>query len=229
VTGPRRNAWGQRACVHVALLLAGARPVHGRPGARFEVEELDGLVITGGHDVEPVLYRAVAEVQGRYDPERDAFEVAVLTKALALRKPILAICRGAQLLNVHLGGTLFQDLTAHRSKTSSRRSVLPLKTLKVKGGSKLMRTLGRATLKVNSLHRQAIDRLGDGLRISGRDHDAIVQAVEHVGHEFVLGVQWHPELLIYLGRQRRLFAHLVDACARTRQGGRARGQPASCV
>jgi len=214
VTGPRSRAWGPRACVHAALRLAGARPLHLRPGATFDRTRIDGFVVTGGHDVEPVLYKAAAEVQGCYDPERDAFESAVLDDALERRRPILAICRGAQLLNVRLGGSLVQDLSGQRKRTSNRRTLLPLKTLQVEEGTRLRESLGSARLGINSLHRQGIERLGAGLSVSGRDLDGIVQAIEHARHDFVLGVQWHPEFLLYLRPQRRLFGSLVQAARR---------------
>ena len=211
VTGPRRGAWGPRICVHLALLVSGGRPVHLRPGDPLDTVQLDGVVITGGHDVEPVLYKAAAEIEGKYDPERDSFEAGIISHALQDRIPLLGICRGAQLLNVQLGGSLIQDLRKHRRLTSNRRTLLPLKTLCLEQDSRLAALLGTDTLKINSLHKQSIDHLGTGLRVSGRDLDAIVQAVEHPEHEFLFGVQWHPEFLAYLPRQRRLFRDLVSA------------------
>tara|TARA_R110002126_G_scaffold22899_1_gene81178 strand:- start:348 stop:950 length:603 start_codon:yes stop_codon:yes gene_type:complete len=185
--------------------------VHLRPRSSLDLTRCDGFVVTGGHDVEPVLYKALAEVRGRYDPERDAFESAVIGNALERRKPLLAICRGLQLLNVVLGGSLTQDLTQLRKKTSNRRTLLPLKTLEVVPDTVLDQCLARPRIKINSLHGQGIARLGDGLRVGGRDLDGILQAVEHVDHRFVVGVQWHPEFLVYQSRQRCLFASLVRA------------------
>ncbi len=211
VTGPRRGGWGPRICVHLVLLLSGGRPRHLRPGDPLDSVTLDGVVITGGHDVEPVLYKAAAEVEGRYDPERDVFESRIIDHALKDRTPLLGICRGAQLLNVRLGGSLFQDLRSRRRNTSNRRTLLPLKTLCVERGTRLGALLETDTLKINSLHNQSIDRLGAGLRISGRDLDDIVQAVEHSEPRFLFGVQWHPEFLFYVPRQHRLFRNLVRA------------------
>ncbi|NGX16340.1 gamma-glutamyl-gamma-aminobutyrate hydrolase family protein [Wenzhouxiangella sp. XN24] len=218
VTGPRRGAWGPRVCVHLALLMAGGRALHLRPGDKLSTRTLDGVIVTGGHDVEPVLYKAEAEVEGRYDSERDAFESEIIDCALSDGTPLLGICRGAQLLNVRLGGTLFQDLHRRRHKTSKRRTLLPLKTLCVEDGTKLAGILGRAELKINSLHNQSIDRVGEGLRVCGRDIDEIVQAVENPERRFLMGVQWHPEFLIYLSRQRRLFRTLVAAARDYRSG-----------
>ena len=213
VTGPRRGAVGPRACVHLGLLLAGGRPRHLRPGDALDTAPLDGVVITGGHDVEPALYKAEAEVVGHYDPERDAFESRVIDAALADGTPLLGICRGAQLLNVRKGGTLFQDLRKRRHKTSKRRFILPLKTLCLAEGSRLEALLGGDDIRINSLHNQSIDALGAGLEVSGRDLDDIVQAVEQPDHRFLFGVQWHPEFLLYAARQRRLFRALVRAAA----------------
>lgn len=211
VTGPRRGAWAPRACAHLALWMSGVAVRHLRPGDPLETAALDGVVISGGHDVEPVLYKAAEEVEGRYDAERDAFESHIIDCALVDRTPLLGICRGAQLLNVRLGGSLHQDLRNHRRHTSNRRTLLPLKTLRLEAGSQLRQLLGADRLRINSLHQQSIDRLGEGLRISGRDLDHIVQAVECPQRRFLIGVQWHPEFLLYNGVQRRLFRDLAAA------------------
>jgi putative glutamine amidotransferase len=178
---------------------------------------VDGIVISGGHDVDPVLYAAPAEVTPRLDPERDAFESDKIDEALRDSLPLLGICRGAQLLNVRLGGSLHQDLRAQRKRTSNRRTPLPLKTLLVESGTGLHGLLGVERARINSLHSQAIARLGEGLRVTGRDLDGIVQAVEAPEREFVVGVQWHPEFLIYLARQRVLFQALVRHARRRRE------------
>lgn len=211
ITGPARGAIGPRACIHLGLLLAGGRPVHLRPGDPVDTKPLDGVVISGGHDVEPTLYKAAAEVKGHYDPARDKFESAIIDCALRDHTPLLGICRGAQLLNVRLGGSLHQDLSKRRNITSKRRFLLPLKTLCLESGSRLEDILGEDDIRINSLHNQAIKELGEGLQISGRDLDEIVQAVEGPDYRFLFGVQWHPEFLIYSARQRRLFRELVAA------------------
>ena len=123
---------------------------------------------------------------GRHRPRwlpwgaRDPRSGEIIDCALADGTPLLGICRGAQLLNVRLGGSLFQDLRSRRHRTSHRRTLLPLKTLCVAEGTRLARLLGGRELRINSLHNQSIDRLGEGLEVSGRDLDQIVQAVEEV-------------------------------------------------
>jgi putative glutamine amidotransferase len=195
----------------LALWSAGARPRVMTPLRPNQETEVDGVVITGGHDVDPVLYAAAPEVTPRYDSARDALESLVIERALQQGLPLLGICRGAQLLNVRLGGTLFQELRSRRRQTSNRWTIFPLKTLCVETGTQLHRLLMCTEARINSLHNQGIDRLGEGLVVSGRDLDGIIQAVEAPLHPFLMGVQWHPELLLYHRSQRRLFQALVTA------------------
>ncbi len=210
-----------RLCVSAAVLMAGGRAAQLSPADDASARPFDGVVITGGHDVNPVLYAQESEVLPHYDLERDAFESAIIDDALARGVPLLGICRGAQLLNVRLGGDLHQDLRRRRKRTSHRRTILPLKTLLVEPGTRLFELLGSARVRINSLHNQGIDRLGHGLRISGRDLDGIVQAVEDPERRFLLGVQWHPEFLITSRVQRGLFTALVQAAARECRAGEA--------
>jgi putative glutamine amidotransferase len=198
--------WGVR--------MAGARVVQISPRDPYPPSSCHGVVITGGHDVDPVLYAEPPHVQARYDSERDAFESAMIEHALENDLPLLGICRGAQLLNVRLGGSLHQDLYDHRRRTSHRRTILPLKTLCVEEGTALHGLLGVERLRINSLHNQAIDRLGENLRVSARDLDDIVQAVEDPDRRFTLGVQWHPEFLVFHPRQYHLFQGFVAAARR---------------
>lgn len=220
VTGPERGAFGPRRLVALALRLYGARPVQLRPGSETRTFAYDGVVVTGGHDVDPVLYAAEPEVEPRHDPARDAFESAIIEAALERGVPLLGICRGAQLLNVLMGGTLFQELASRRSKTSNRWTVLPLKTLCIERETWLAAQMDAERCNINSLHNQAIDRVGGSLRVSGRDLDGIVQAVEDPAYGFLLGVQWHPEFLLFLRRQRGLFRALVQHAEAYRARGR---------
>jgi putative glutamine amidotransferase len=211
VTGPTRGAIGPRSCVHLGLLLAGGRPLHLSPARPDAQERIHGVVVTGGHDIEPVLYSEPADVEANYDRERDALESRVIDEALKEGLPLLGICRGAQLLNVRLGGSLFRELRTRRRHTSNRRTIAPLKTLILEPHSGLAATLGAERVRINSLHNQAIDRVGTGLKVVGRDLDHIVQAIEHETRRYVVGVQWHPEFLLYSRRQRALFRGLVTA------------------
>lgn len=211
VTGPRRGAFGPRFLVACAVRWYGAIPLQIRPGDDLTPLEYDAVVVTGGHDIDPVIYAAEPEVQPKYDPERDALETAVIDDALQRQLPLLGICRGAQLLNARRGGNLFQELKSHRKMTSNRWTILPLKILQVQADSRLRQWLSADRCRINSLHNQAIDRVGNGLIVSGRDLDGIVQAVEDPQKPFLLGVQWHPEFLLFFRRQRQLFKALVAA------------------
>jgi putative glutamine amidotransferase len=205
-----------RLLVHLGILLAGGRGTQMTPASPKPAAPYHGVVISGGHDVDPVLYAQKSEVTPRYDPERDAFESEVIDDALKRNLPLLGICRGAQLLNVRLGGDLYQELRSRRLQTSNRWTIFPLKTLHVHDNTCLCDLLGSHSARINSLHNQGINRLGQGLQISGRDLDDIVQAVEDPARPFLVGVQWHPEFLLYMRRQRRLFKALVEAAKECR-------------
>jgi putative glutamine amidotransferase len=219
VTGPERKAFGPRFLVGLAVRRYGGRPVQLRPSDKDRPFDYDGVVVTGGHDVDPVLYAAEPEVEPNHDPARDAFESAIIDEALRRRVPLLGICRGAQLLNVRLGGSLFQELVSRRSRTSNRWTVLPLKTLSITHGSRLESYLGTGPRQINSLHNQAIDRVGERLVVSGRDLDGITQAVEDPDYGFLIGVQWHPEFLVFMHSQRQLFRGLVAHARQRRLAG----------
>lgn len=216
ITGPEKGAFGPRFLVALAVRFYGGKPLQLRPGDENKSLDYHGVVITGGHDIEPVLYAAEPEIETNYDAARDALESAVIRDALDRKLPLLGICRGAQLLNVCRGGSLHQEIRSQRKKTSNRWTLLPLKTLRVEsndghphGPSKLEMILQRKQLRINSLHNQAIDRVGENLRVSGRDLDNLIQAIEDSSRDFLIGVQWHPEFLLYQSAQRRLFKELI--------------------
>jgi gamma-glutamyl-gamma-aminobutyrate hydrolase PuuD len=156
---------------------------------------LDGLVLTGGPDLDPRLYGAAAHKEtDRPRKERDAWELALCRGALEMNLPLLAICRGMQVLNVSLGGSLYQHLPevvgheSHRTAPGSgTRNRVLLDPLSIVGS-----VLGKETEGL-CRHHQAVDRLGDGLRAVGLADDGTVEAVEVAGRPFAVGVQWHPE------------------------------------
>jgi putative glutamine amidotransferase len=158
----------------------------------------DGVLFSGGGDVEPRLYGEQPHPRlGEVEHERDRFELALYRAARARGLPILGICRGIQLINVAEGGTLHQDLpslpgTISHSQARRDSSLGHEVTLEPK--SYLAEALGKASLWTNSFHHQAVDRLGQGLKITGRAQDDTVEVLENDGGSFVLGVQWHPEM-----------------------------------
>ena len=212
VTGPAsRLAWGRiAACWRVWR--AGGRPLWLAPGSGEALPAaLEGLVVTGGSDIDPSLYLQAGGPWVAPDPQRDQFELTALEFARRHELPLLGICRGAQLINVAAGGTLYQDITELRRVTSNRPTLLPRKQVEVESDSRLARVLGVTVVQVNSLHHQAVEHLGDGLRVVARDGDRIVQAIEAPQRRFCIGVQWHPEYLGWQQVQRRLFQALVAA------------------
>ena len=157
---------------------------------------LDGLMLIGGGDIDPARYGAAPHAAtGRIFPARDAAELALLRRALDLRLPVLGICRGLQLLNVALGGTLHQhvpDLVRHEGHAGAA-GVFARHAVRLCPDGGLARALARTALDVPSYHHQAIDRLGVGLRPVAWSDDGLIEAAELEGHPFTVGVQWHPE------------------------------------
>ncbi len=216
VTGPRHHGGAAWWFTRLAILRSGGLPIRLTPARPTPPQPLDGMVIGGGDDIDPVLYAEAGTVRRNYDRERDRFESEMIRHTLGTpQMPLLGICRGAQLLNVTLGGSLFQELQSQRHHTSHRRTLLPLKRLLVVPATPLETLLDCRQCRINSLHNQAINRVGDGLRVGAYDRDQIVQAVYQEGERFIIGVQWHPEYLPYLGRQQRLFRALVRAAGAT--------------
>ncbi|MEJ7729922.1 MAG: gamma-glutamyl-gamma-aminobutyrate hydrolase family protein [Polyangiaceae bacterium] len=149
----------------------------------------------------------------RNDADRDALEMRLLEAALARRLPVLGICRGAQLLNVVLGGTLFQDVAEFYVESPQVRTVLARKLVRIEPASRLAGHLGVTSCTVNALHHQAVRGLGRGLTVAAREPNGIVQAIEEPSYPFCIGVQWHPEYLPQHRLQQALFAGLVAAAA----------------
>ena len=174
--------------------------------AAAAVERLDGLVIAGGPDVEPSRYGAERSPRtGPPAPERDAWELALIDAALAAGVPVLGICRGMQLLNVALGGTLVQHLDGHAEEVG----VFGGHRVKPEPGTLYARIVPEET-SVPTYHHQAVERLGSGLVPSARAEDGTVEAIElPSGDGWVLGVQWHPEM----GRDLRVMRALVAAAS----------------
>jgi putative glutamine amidotransferase len=211
VTTSRRGGWRSYLMHRLALARVGARSVRLIPGGALPDEPLQGLVIGGGDDIGAEIYGGKVLPDVRIDPERDKLELGLLKAALPAELPILGICRGSQMINVALGGTLHTDIYEVYVQAPKMRTVLPRKTVTVEADSRLNGILRCNPCQVNALHHQSVDRLGRGLRIAARDESGIVQAIENGSGPFLLGVQWHPELLFWKKPQQRLFAALAAA------------------
>lgn len=203
--------------------------------ADTEIQELlshvDGLLLAGGGDVDPSWFGEEPHPNlGRVDPQRDAFEILLTHLALAREVPILAICRGIQVLAVAGGGALYQDIPSqikgalqHYQKAPEW---YPAHAIHVKPGSKLARVLQASSARVNSYHHQSVKVLPRGFQVAAEAGDGVVEAIEGLHHRFALGVQWHPETMWEKDPLAlRLFAGLVDAAAGKPGEMAARAEP----
>jgi putative glutamine amidotransferase len=198
---------------------AGGLPVVLAPGKPEDAPELlrglSGLVLTGGADVDPSLYgEAPHAAVTRVIRERDDFELALSREALRRDSPLLAICRGCQVLNVATGGTLVQDIPSELVGASNhdpdRERWQTAHAVRIAAGTLLRRILCADEVAVNSFHHQAVKRLGEGLVASAHAEDGVIEGVEAPERRFAVGVQWHPES--FWNREpnfRRLFLALV--------------------
>ena len=216
-----------------ALEAAGAIPalIHQTRDAAVlaaHYERCDALVFAGGEDVGPQHYGAAPHPRlGPTNPIQDENEIALARRAVAEGKPVFGICRGVQLLNVALGGTLFQDIPSecpntlgHSLSTDQRDMSFLAHPLALAEDCWLAECLGAAGLTVNTLHHQALRDIAPGLRVVGRAPDGIVEVVEAAGRGFVLGVQCHPEELWERAdpRWERVFARFVALASEHRLG-----------
>lgn len=159
---------------------------------------VDGILLQGGGDILPSLYGQEQRPEvDQPSEETDRFELEICRRCIEMDKPLLAICRGIQVLNVALGGTLVQDIPTqlstpilHRQKQSRQTAS---HTIHVEPGTHLAEVLGETDLAVNSFHHQALDRLGANLKVSARSEDNLIEGVELPGKDFIVGVQFHPE------------------------------------
>lgn len=208
------------------------------------MDDLDGLMLGGGADIEPKKYGQERNVKAflaknkrtifewilsiiffplywlfRYfqhtkkypvDLERDRLEFGLLEKALEQNKPVLGVCRGMQLINVHFGGSLYQDISGFYAEEPQIATIFPKKRITITPRSKMENLLQTDICNVNGLHNQAINELGKGLKKTAKELNSDVwQALEHTEYPFVIGVQWHPEYLVQIARQRNIFKELV--------------------
>ena len=185
-------------------------------GAEWAMSRLDGLLLSGGGDLNPSLYAARPHPRtARVNTDRDAAELALLQAAFDAGLPVLGICRGLQLLNVLRSGTLLQHVpeTVGHDGHAPAPAVYGQRAVRVTPGSRVARILGRDALDVPCHHHQAIERLGAGLTATARSDDGVIEAVELDGYPFAVAVQWHPEV----SEDRSLFLALAGA-ARARAG-----------
>ncbi len=231
--GHARNEYGQATVLITdayvqAVVQAGGQPViipatQGTQEWDAIYSRLDGILFSGGGDIAPERFGAAPhpKVAG-VEPDRDELELSLLEKAVAEGKPFLGICRGFQVVNVGLGGTLYTHLPdqfagslTHDNPGDKRHDLIH--KVELANGSQMLEVTGESVLGVNSHHHQGVRDLAPRLRATGRSGDGLIEAVELPGHPFGLAVQWHPEWLTDMQPTRKLFRGLVQAASKADQ------------
>jgi putative glutamine amidotransferase len=224
VRPPNRPLFATAQTYVQAVELGGGAPVVIPPHLeeaknRAIFEHLDGLILSGGGDVLPALYgEEDSGLLWFVDEQRDRAELALAQWALTEKLPVLAICRGIQVLNVAAGGTLIQDIPTQvpnalsHSTVAGRPMAAVAHTVEVAADSRLAALVGPGELGVNSAHHQAVKAVGAGLAVTARAPDGIIEGLESPTHPFCIGVQWHPEAMVESHPvMRRLFEGLADS------------------
>jgi putative glutamine amidotransferase len=234
----KEKAKGPNSPYFRALVAAGAQGeelelLAAADDTRLRAVDFDGVLFAGGEDVDPAFYgeeKKYASVDINYD--RDQFEMRLLEHALHRRLPILGICRGAQMINVGFGGTLYQDLAQdaapefeHRQTAAGKARSDTTHTVTVTEPGSLLAGAVAGSCRVNSIHHQAIKRLGRGLKVTAHSEDGLVEAVEAADdYPFLLAVQWHPEEISDLPEQRRIFKEFIAKCQERSEKSGVRSQ-----
>lgn len=216
----KRHTW-QRPGYQECITQAGGIPVHlsvNALGSSIEdiAHRFDGFLLSGGADIHPGAYgEELLPTCGELCPERDALEIPLAAAAIRLNKPVLGICRGFQVLNVALGGTLYQDLPTqlpgalpHDQPEPFEKPTHPVNVVK---GSPLYQMIREERIQVNSMHHQGVRRLAEPLSAMAIAEDHLIEAFYMLDRDFVMGVQWHPE---YLGMEDPASAKLICAFIR---------------
>lgn len=220
-----RDFWNYRSGINDSYIRAVERadgipfilPVSKTDYATKIINNIDGLILSGGNDVSPINYNEEPiEELCSIDPSRDNFELALLKESITKDKPVLGICRGAQLLNISFGGSLYQDTSCnkafklqHFQKSDPHIPIHKIKTMK---GSLINSILGDE-LSVNSIHHQMIKDLGSNLEITALSSDGVIEAIEKRDSKFVVGIQWHPEIMSKNdSKMQNIFNEFIKQC-----------------
>lgn len=192
-------------------------------------QQIDGLIITGGEDIDPAYYGELPHpTLQRITPQLDEMEFALVQKILELDKPYIGTCRGLHMLNVVMGGSLHQSIHDQREEYSFLHRQNAIRThrshpVKLDKKSKVFQIFQKEEFKVNSFHHQGVNRVGEGLKVAATAPDGIVEAVESENHTFIYGFQWHPEEFALIGDEpsKKLFAKFIEAAIERKNKERA--------
>lgn len=181
------------------------------------VDSCDGFLFTGGADIEPEYYgEEKKDTCGETEPSRDKLEFAVLKKVLEKNKPILGICRGLQLINVAMGGTLYQDIPTERRSdirhVQTEDKYAPSHPILVERDTPLSHLVGKGIMTGNSFHHQAIKTLASGLKVMAKSHDGMIEGVYAPHKKYLYAYQWHPERLYSFDDNKILFDDFINTC-----------------
>lgn len=181
----------------------------------YILNTVDGVLLSGGNDIDPQLYGEIdCGKCGRIVPERDRQDIAIAKYMIQhTEKPLLCICRGIQVLNVAMNGSLYQDLDSDGPFIQHVKKNYPMNavthSVSIEPDSLLYQIFGKNTLGVNSFHHQSVKRIGDRLRVTAKSEDGVIEAIELAGAEFILGVQWHPEKMYDSAEQKQIFTAFI--------------------
>lgn len=185
---------------------------------KSQIDKVDALLLTGGNDIEPALFNEEPHQQlGEIEPGRDEYESKLIEHALEKEIPVLGICRGAQILNIQQGGTMYQDIydqidTEVNQHTQKAARNYLAHTVNIKKDSLLHRIVGQTKIRTNTFHHQANKDVPDHFIISATSPDGVIEAVESTVHDFVMGLQWHPEGTYFNDEpSKKIFHALVEA------------------
>ena len=186
---------------------------------KAQLELIDGLILSGGADINPFLYgQDFKEGIGIISPERDECEMMILEEFFKTGKPILGICRGHQLINIYFNGTLFQDMRYYgKDYLKHGQELYPeLAThiVNIVEKDNMLAKLYGDKVATNSFHHQSVDRLGEGLTVIAKANDGIIEAFQKKDHKFLYGIQWHPEMMTARGNQdmKKIFETFIKYC-----------------
>lgn len=244
VTGPAKGGLGNWLITKFLLQWHGANPCYLSSDLAKIPDNLQGLIISGGADIDPErygkdpdslpheqkkqqypwwafffypivkLYKLAFGVGSiEVDRERDELEWQLLESALNKRLPVFGICRGMQLMNVFAGGSLHHNVNVLENGTPYKKSIFGVRHINIERDSVFYNIWETPDCYINSLHNQGIDEMGKGLKVSARDDNGLIQAIEHTSHHFAIGVQWHPEYMPHKVLQMKLIKAFVERCS----------------